>query len=462
MHHKAALTDGPIGRTLARMTVGMLVGHISMTIFNITDTYFVAKLGTQQLAAMSFTFPVVFFIGSLVFGLGTGASSVISRAIGQGDPYRVQRLTTHVIILSFICAVVLSMLGLLLSRPLFYMMGARGEVLEMTLIYMRIWFWGSTFMFIPMVGNAAIRATGDSTIPGIIMAISSLMNLVLDPLMIWGWGPIPPMGIAGASWATVIARVVSLAAALAILHFRKRMIAFEPLRWSQMRESWAQLLQVGLPAAATNVLMPVTMVFITRLVAGHGVAAVAAAGAGGRVDMFALMVVNSLGSVLMPFVGQNWGAGKFHRIREAHRRGQLFAMAWGLGCMVLFFAAARPIAGLFTSDAAVVDDMVLYLRILPIGYGLMGVTTLVGFGMNGINQSVRWAALNAVRLLVLILPLSFLGGRLFGLGGIFGGIVLGNMTAGALGWAWLARLHGLMPAVAAEPVAVAETVSTEM
>jgi len=463
VRNRAALTDGPVGRTLARMTAGMLVGHVSMVAFNLTDTYFVSRLGTGPLAAMSFTLPVVFFFGAVVFGLATGASSVISRAIGQGDHHRVQRLTTHVLILAVATAAAVSLAGMLLARPLFHMMGARGDVLEMTLSYMRIWFCGAAFMVVPMVGNHAIRATGDAAVPGIIMSAAALMNLALDPLLIFGCGPVPALGIAGAAWATILSRLVAMVASLSVLHFRKRMIALERPRWTQMRHSWGQLLYVGLPAAGTNILMPITMVLITRMVAGHGTAAVAAAGAGNRVDMFALMIVNSLGSVLMPFVGQNWGAGRFQRIREAHRRGQTFALAWGVACMLVIFAAARPIAHLFSRDAAVVDNMVLYLHILPIGYGLMGVMILVGFGMNGINQPVRWAAMNAVRMLGLILPMALLGGWLFGLGGIFAGIAAGNIAAGLLGWAWLRRLHAMMPALAradaaAEPAPVpAET-----
>ena len=182
----ATLTSGPINRTLLRMTLGMLVGHFAMTIFNLTDTYFVAQLGTNELAAMSFTFPAVFLVSALIFGIGIGASSVISRAIGRGDLRRVQQLTTHVLLLAIVVAVLLSLLGLSAARSAFYVMGARDAVLELTMQYMRIWFFGMPLVVIPMIGNNAIRATGDAMTPGLIMLTAALANLVLDPLLIFG------------------------------------------------------------------------------------------------------------------------------------------------------------------------------------------------------------------------------------------------------------------------------------
>ena len=133
-------------------------------------------------------------------------------------------------------------------------------------------------------------------------------------------------------------------AGLYVLHARKHMLTFECPRFVELFRSWRQLLYIGAPAGATYLLMPATMAIITRMVAGYGTAAVAAAGAGGRIDMFALMVVMSLGSVLMPFVGQNWGARRFERVRAAHRCGHVFALGWGLLTMTILLLLAHPIA----------------------------------------------------------------------------------------------------------------------
>ncbi len=426
------------------MTLGMLVGHASMTVFNLTDTWFVSKLGTQPLAAMGYAFPVVIFLASFIFGLGTGTSSVISRAIGQGEHHRAQQLTTHALILAVLIAVILGSLGQIFCRPLFGMLGARGEVLDMTVSYMRIWFLGVGFMAIPMVGNNAIRATGDARTPGLIMSSSAILNIGLDWVLIFGWGMIPAMGIKGAAIATVIARGFSMLVALYIMGFRKGMLTFERPRISELMNSWKQLLSIGIPAAGTYVLIPVTFAIITRMVSGYGNEAVAAVGAGGRVDSLAMMVMFSLGGVFMAFVGQNWGAGKFDRVRKAHKRGHLFALIWGTTCLVAIFSLARPIAHIFSKDPRVISDMVLYLRIIPFSYGLIGIAILASSSMNAINKPLRAATIIALRMLALNLPLAALGGWLFGLGGIFTGMALGNVIGGIFAWLWIRQTHAVL------------------
>ncbi len=437
----ATLTEGAVGQTLFRMTLGMLVGHASMTVFNLTDTFFVSKLGTERLAAMGFVFPVVLFLASLIFGLGTGTSSVISRAIGKGDHHRAQQLTTHALMLAMIMAVIMGGVGQIICRPLLQMLGAKGEVLDLAVSYMRIWFMGVGFMCIPMVGNNAIRATGDAKTPGLIMSSSALLNIAIDPILIFGWGMIPAMGIKGAAVATVLARGFSMIVALYIMHFRKGMLTFERPRMGQLLDSWKQLLLIAVPAGGTYILIPVTIFIITRMVSGYGNEAVAAVGAGGRVDSLAMMVMFSLGGVFMAFVGQNWGAGRFDRVRQAHRRGHQFALIWGGFCMVAIFTLARPIAGIFSEAPKVISDMVLYLRIAPIGYGPVGVAILASSSMNAINKPLRAASIIALRMLGLNLPLAALGGWLMGLGGIFAGIMLGNVIGGTFAWLWIRQTH---------------------
>ncbi len=426
------------------MTLGMLVGHASMTVFNLTDTWFVSRLGTHQLAAMGFAFPVVIFLASILFGLGTGTSSVISRTIGQGKHHRAQQLTTHSLILAFLLAIFFGSLGLIICRPLFQLLGARGEVLDMTVSYMQIWFLGVGFMAIPMVGNNAIRATGDARTPGLIMASSAMLNVALDPLLIFGLGAIPAMGIKGAAIATVIARGFSMLVALYIMHFRKGMLTLERPRIAELMNSWKQLLSIAVPAAGTYVLIPVTIAIITKMVAGYGDEAVAALNAGVKVDSLAMMLMYSLGGVFMAFVGQNWGASKFDRVRKAHKRGYLFALSWGLMCLVVIYSLAEPIARLFSEDLRVISDMVLYLRIVPFSYGLIGIAILASSSMNAINKPLRSATIIALRMLVLILPLSALGSMLFGLKGLLVGMVLGHIIGGTIAWLWIRQMHAVL------------------
>jgi putative MATE family efflux protein len=199
---RATLIEGHIGKTLIKLTIPMIFGILGMVAFNLVDTFFIGQLGTNELAAISFTFPVVFVIGSLAMGLGMGASAVISRAIGEGDPTRVQRFTTDSLILSVLVVVVFIVIGLLTIDQVFALLGATPQVMPLIKQYMLIWYPSMIFVVIPMVGNNAIRATGDTKTPSVIMLVAVAVNIILDPLLIFGIGPFPALALAGAALAT--------------------------------------------------------------------------------------------------------------------------------------------------------------------------------------------------------------------------------------------------------------------
>ena len=174
----AKLIEGPVQRTLIRLTLPMVLGTLGMVIFNLSDTFFVGQLGTNQLAALTFTFPVVLVVGSLAMGLGIGASAVISHAIGEGNYNKVKRLTSDSLTLSLIFVGFFALVGLFTINPLFRLLGASGEILTYISQYMTIWYLGVVFVVIPMVGNNAIRASGDTKTPGLIMVFASFINIV--------------------------------------------------------------------------------------------------------------------------------------------------------------------------------------------------------------------------------------------------------------------------------------------
>lgn len=421
------------------MTIPMIVGMLSMVTFNLVDTYFVSQLGGDPLAAMGFILPVVMLVGSIVMGLSIGTSSVISRAIGEGDQRRVKRLTTHAMILALLAVGLFVTIGLLTIDPMFHLLGAKPELLPLIRQYMTIWYVGMIFLVVPMIGNSAIRASGDTLLPGLIMVFGAGVNIVLDPIFIFGKYGVPMMGMTGAALATVIARGLTMLASLSILHFHKRMLSFARPRLVRVWQSWKSILFIGIPASATTILFPLSMGAVMRMVAGFGKKAVAAVGAANRVEAVAMMVFWALATTLLPFIGQNWGAGRHDRIRQVQKYGLAFAFAWGLFCAALFMAAARPIAHLFSSDRDVVSHMVHYLWILPLGYGLRGASILASTSFNGMHRPLSAAALNIIRMFVLYVPLAWLGGKLFGLYGLFGGLTVANLLAGLVAMIWMLR-----------------------
>ena len=430
---EAPLTKGPIVKTLLTMTGQMLVGIFSMIAFNLVDTWFVGQLGARELAAMAYTFPVIMVVGGITFGLGSGASAIISRAIGEGDRYRVQRLTTDALSLSLVVVIVLVALGLWTMEPVFAMLGAEPETIPLVTEYMQLWYAGMLFVVIPMVGNNAIRATGDARTPSIIMVVAVGINAALDPLLIFGWGPVPGMGLAGAALATVVARAIALVTSLWVLQVKHSMLSFRIPRWTVGVRSWRSILYIGLPNAATNLVLPLGAGIITRLVSEYGENAVAAIGVAARIDAFALAVVMALSSMLGPFVGQNWGAGKHDRVRKGLSFSLLFSMIWGAAVMVLLALVADPLARLFNKEDEVVSYLVLYLSIVPLGYGVRGLLAVARTAMNTLNRPLPGSMLILVQMFVLYVPLAWLGAALFGVAGVFGASVVSSVVAGMAG-----------------------------
>lgn len=419
----------------------MVVGLFAIVAFNLVDTFFVAQLGTRHLAAMSFTFPVVMLVVSVALGLGTGAAVVIAGAIGEGDAHRVRRLTTHALVLSVLIVALLVTVGLFTIDPLFTLMGATPDILPLVREYMTIWYLGMIFVVVPMVGNNAIRATGDMKYPSAIMVTAGVVNAVLDPFLIFGWAGLPRMGLAGAALATVFARALTFIASLAILHFREKMLDFSLWRLRSILDSSRRILYIALPTAATRVLTPLAMGVITRIAAGFGPVAVAAVGAGTRVQAFALIVIGSLSAVLVPFIGQNWGAGKFERVRLARTYANRFSLGWGVFCVAALLLSAGAIARIFSDEPDVIGNITLYLWIVPLGYGLQGVCLLTGAALNAINRPLSGALLNLVRMFALHVPLAYIGSRFFGLTGLFGGMALASVIAGAAAVPWFRLIH---------------------
>ena len=220
------LTEGNIKKQLYSLTWPMLLGMMGMVIFNLVDTYFVGKLGVQQLAAMSFSFPVIMFLNSLSQGVGIGTSSLVSRNIISTDRNIVKMMASRAILMGLIIVLLFTIIGLLTIRPVFSALGAKTDVLGYINDYMRVWYFGIPFVVIPMIGNNIVRATGDTFTPGMIMVAIAAVNVILDPLLIFGYGPFPEMGIKGAALATVISRAIGLIIILFILIGEKNFLLF--------------------------------------------------------------------------------------------------------------------------------------------------------------------------------------------------------------------------------------------
>lgn len=427
-------------RSLAALALPMILGIVFILAVNLVDTYFVGQLGTAELAAMSFTFPVVSLVASVGFGLGIGTTSAVSRAIGGGDERRVRRLTTHALVLAVAVIVVISGLGILTQDAVFLALGAEPELLPMLGRYMTIWYLGAICLVVPMVANGAMRAGGDAKTPAKLMAIAAIVNAVLDPPLIFGWGPFPALGITGAALATVGSRLVTLAAAFAVLRKMQMLDLHWPSR-SELMDSWRAILSVGMPASISNALTPVATAVLTALVALQGTAAVAGYGVASRLEGLLLIAPMALSAALTPFIGQNWGGHQPERVGTALSLSTRFVFGWGLGIWLLLIVGSDAVAGLFTQDAAVREAVSLYAWIVPVSYGFHGLVSIVSSAFNAVDRAVRATLLSAARSLAFAVPFAWLGSEFSGLTGIFGGLAAATVCTGLIAFVWSTSLR---------------------
>ena len=306
------------------MTVPTLFGIFTMMMQAFVDTYFIGRVGDRELAALSFAFPILMIVTSVAIGLGAGTSSVVARAVGVHDHRRARRLATDSLILSFAVTAVICAVGLATIGPLFRLMGAPEDMIPLIAGYMTILYSGVPFVVIGMVGMSSMRATGDTRLPGMLMVIAAIANVILDPILIFGIGPIPAMGLNGAATAALMARGGMFIGAVLLMYYRLDMLSFNRPNPAELRKSWADILHVGLPAAGTNVIIPIATGVVTAMIARYGPDAVAGFGVASRIESLMLVMFYAMSAIIGPFVGQNMSAGKADRIYLALRLCTVF------------------------------------------------------------------------------------------------------------------------------------------
>ena len=428
-----------MGRHLVDMTAPVLLGIMTMMGQALVDAWFLGRVGDRALAAQAFSYPIILIATSVAIGLGAGTSSVVARAIGKGDHRRAKRLATDSLLLSFLITAVVSAIGVLTIRPLFRLLGVPEDMIPLIRSFMIILYAGVPFIVVAMVGLASMRATGDTRLPSKLMIIGSVLNVALDPVFIFGLGPLPALGLNGAALAALVARSMILVGALVLLRGRLDMVSFKRPEPGELRRSWKDILHVGLPAAGTNAIVPLGTMLITAMIARYGPDAVAGFGVASRIESMMLVVYYAMSAIIGPFVGQNFSAGEEERILRALRLCTLFCLASGLTIAVVLAAASGFLPVLFSDDPDVTNVTRTYLLIAPVGYGTYGMVMVMNATFNGLGRPLPAVAISVGRMLVLYVPLAAVGMVFFAAPGMFVAYAVANIVAGFVAYAWAMR-----------------------
>jgi putative MATE family efflux protein len=440
------------------MTVPVLFGIFTMMGQTFVDAWFIGQVGDRELAALSFAFPVLMVVTSVAIGLGAGTSSVVARAIGANDHRRARRLATDSLLLSFGITASICVLGLLTIKPLFTLLGAPADMIPLIAGYMQILYFGVPFVVVGMVGMSSMRATGDTRLPSMLMVIAAVTNIILDPILIFGIGPVPALGLNGAAVASLLARAAIFGGTLYLMHQRLDLLTFASPDAGELKKSWADILHVGIPAAGTNVIIPVATGVVTAMLARYGPEAVAGFGVASRVESLTLVIFYALSAVIGPFVGQNMSAGRADRIFRALWLCTAFCLSSGLVIALLLALAGEWLPSLFSDNPQVTDVSTLFLYIVPISYGSYGMVMIMNAAFNGMGKPMPAVHISVARMAVIYVPIAYVANHYFGITGIFVAYAIANVITGVIAYVWARASVQSQCDKHETPVIVSETV----
>ena len=411
------------------------MGLVTVMGANLIETIYVSLLGTDELAALGFTFPLVMLLQSMTMGLGVGASSVVARKIGADERVQATSIISHSLLITVMFVGIVSLLVSSTLSEIFDLLGAEKNIKSMALEFMEVWFYGLPFFAVAMVGTSLMRAAGDVATPGYLMAAGSFLQVLFGPALIFGFSEWDGFGLKGAAIAFIVARTTTFLFVIYFLNKNKLLVSSLDDFWLSTRE----VFHVGLPAIASNLIGPLSMTFITRLVAGYGSAAVAGFSLASRIETMLAMVVWAISMSVGPFVGQNWGARKFERVWKAVSLANIYAVSWGALSYVVLFLTSPLVINTVTDELAVADAALTYLLIVPIGMGLMGISANASNSFNALGKPVPPLVMSVVQMLVLTIPLAILGNFFLGFPGIFIGGVFAMLISASVIHIWLRR-----------------------
>ena len=443
---KVDLTQGSIQGHILRMLGPFSLAVIALISTGLVDSFFLGNLGgtenpeagTFALAALGIAFPLTFLGNSANIGLGAGTSSAVSRALGQGETERARRHAAAAILFALLVMSVLVAL-MLLAMPFVVntIMAPEPVVAEQALAYLAISLPGLVITAVSSMCNNTLRAHGEAMLPSSIMILGAVLNMALDPFLIFGIGPFPRLEVAGAALATVIGNGIAALYGLYLVRFVRRAVHFKGIRWSTLRHAWATIAAVGVPAMGTNMIVPIgtaiAVTAVTRLTSETGLAAFTLAS---RLELLSVGLLYALSACIGSVTGQNGGAGRTDRVEEAFRVSYRICLIWSTLMAGVLALLAEPLLGLFSNDPELIRLAKPYFYIVPLTIFAYGFVFVSAAGFNALGRPVYGLVFTLIRSLVLYAPAVALGTYLFGLVGAFGGVAVANLLSGVIARHW--------------------------
>jgi putative MATE family efflux protein len=418
-----------IKKTLFMFLIPTLSGMLITFMFQLVDTYFIGQLGTENLAAIGFVYPIYLGLISIFIGLSAGIGATIGFAHGAKDIHKKRNLAQSGLHFSIVLSGVIIGITYFFRHTLYGLLGADYQTQVILDPYMRILLLGMPLLFVAINGTAALRAIGRAIAPELIMAIGGIINLILDYVLIFGRAGFPAYGIAGAAIATVISWGIVFILILSLL-IKEGLLRLR-IRWRDLYSALREILEIGLAVMVVQIIVPIATAVITAFVASQSMVSVAAFGIASKIESLGLTLILALSTVLVPILSQQAGEKNDKKMEFTIAYVGKITIWWSIGLYGLLLISSRQMASLFSSDPQVILQVSRYLLIVGLAYPFLNLTTVTLSIFNALSLSKVSLQLTLIKYVVILLPALLLG-QLLGIWGIFLGLMLTHLLGGLM------------------------------
>ena len=429
---EADYTEIKIGKAIFLLAVPMILELIMESTFAVVDIFFVGKLGPSAIATVGLTETYLFLLYSIGMGLSMAVTAIVARRIGEKEKEKAGISAVQSIFLAILISLPFSIAGIFYSKELLALMGADEWVLEHGYSYMQWMLGGNAIIMLLFIINAIFRGAGDAAIAMRVLWIANGINIVLDPVLIFGWGPFPQLGIEGAAIATNIGRGVGV---LTQLWFLFKGVKHIRVLLTQMHLHWktiAAIIKTSLGGIGQMIIAMTSWIFIMRILADYGSQVVAGTTIAMRIMMFTMMPAWGMSNAVATLVGQNLGAKKPDRAERSVWITGIWNMIFLIGVAVVYFLDSESLVGIFSDDAEVISVGAMWLRIVSYSYFVYGWWMVASQAFNGAGDTVTPTKINFVFFWLLEIPLSYFMARTLGMehSGVFWAIFIAETAVG--------------------------------
>ncbi len=405
----------PIVPLLFKLAIPSILSMFIQSMYNVVDSIFVSRISEEALAALSLAFPIQMVLIAVAVGTGVGTSSLISRLLGSGKEDRACNVAGHVLLLAAVFGIIAAVAGVFLPERLIGMFTDDSLLIDYGARYIGIILSGSTAMFIPMIANNILRGEGNTFIPMITMLIGSILNIILDPLLIFGYGVFPRMGIEGAAVATVFSRIISGSFILFMLFRGNNQVRIKLRGFKFDMSIIKEIYQVGFPAVVMQVLASVMVGGINTILDGYSSTAIAAMGIYFRLQSFVFMPVFGLNQGYMPIVGYNFGYNNPGRMKETMKAGFTVGFIFTVVGFIIFQVFPVQLIRMFGESPELLRIGVKALKTISLAFPVIGPAIVGATTFQAVGKGMPSLILSFARQIIILLPMAFLLGRIGGL-----------------------------------------------